>query len=191
MSEVTGTSSPNLTSPKTSYLRKQDNLNQQLRRVNHVLNSNISISLLNLISQNKLKKNYKEILKKQKNLIFNAKELPKISLGDFIYRITYYLKMDDASLISALIILDRFCKKQKIILTEFNIHRLLFVSVLIAIKSYEDKYFTNTFYAKICGIKTSVLNKLEYEFICSLDFQIYLDKNVYKKYQDLLLNSQD
>lgn len=191
MSEVTGTSSPNLTSPKTSYLRKQDNLNQQLRRVNHVLNSNISISLLNLISQNKLKKNYKEILKKQKNLIFNAKELPKISLGDFIYRITYYSKMDDASLISALIILDRFCKKQKIILTEFNVHKLLFVSVLIAIKSYEDKYFTNTFYAKICGIQTEVLNKLEYEFICGLDFQIYLDKNVYKKYQDLLLNSQD
>ena len=191
MSEVTGTSSPNLTSPKTSCLRKQDNLNQQLRRVNHVLNSNISISLLNLISQNKLKKNYKEILKKQKNLIFNAKELPKISLGDFIYRITYYSKMDDASLISALIILDRFCKKQKIILTEFNIHRLLFVSVLIAIKSYEDKYFTNTFYAKICGIKTSVLNKLEYEFICSLDFKIYIEKSLYNKYQDLLLNSQE
>ena len=99
--------------------------------------------------------------------------------------------MDDASLISALIILDRFCKKQKIILTEFNIHRLLFVSVLIAIKSYEDKYFTNTFYAKICGINTSVLNKLEYEFICSLDFKIYIEKSLYNKYQDLLLNSQE
>ncbi len=191
MSKETTESSPNIISPKTVYLRKQENLQSQLRNVNHSLNSNISISLLNLISQNKLKKNYKELLKKQKKLIFNAKDLPKISLGDFIYRIVYYSKMEDATLISAIIILDRFCKKQKIILTEFNVHRLLFVSVLIAIKSYEDKYFTNTFYAKICGIQTSVLNKLEYEFICSLDFQIYLDKNVYKKYQDLLLNSQD
>ena len=191
MSKETRESSPNTISPKTVYLRKQENLQRQLRSVNHFLNSNISISLINLISQNKLKKNYKELLKKQKKLIFNAKDLPKISLGDFIYRIVCYSKIEDATLISAIIILDRFCKKQKIILTEFNIHRLLFVSVLIAIKSYEDKYFTNTFYAKICGIKTSVLNKLEYEFICSLDFQIYLDKNVYKKYQDLLLNSQE
>ncbi len=191
MSKETTESSPNIISPKTVYLRKQENLQSQLRSINHSLNSNISISLINLISQNKLKKNYKELLKKQKKLIFNAKDLPKISLGDFIYRIVYYSKMEDATLISAIIILDRFCKKQKIILTEFNVHKLLFVSVLIAIKSYEDKYFTNKFYAKICGIQTEVLNKLEYEFICSLDFQIYLDKNVYKKYQDLLLNSQD
>ena len=191
MSKETRESSPNTISPKTVYLRKQENLQRQLRSVNHSLNSNISISLINLISQNKLKKNYKELLKKQKKLIFNAKDLPKISLSDFIYRIVCYSKIEDATLISAIIILDRFCKKQKIILTEFNVHKLLFVSVLIAIKSYEDKYFTNTFYAKICGIQTEVLNKLEYEFICSLDFQIYLDKNVYKKYQDLLLNSQD
>ena len=173
MSKETTESSPNIISPKTVYLRKQENLQSQLRSINHSLNSNVSISLINLISQNKLKKNYKELLKKQKKLIFNAKDLPKISLGDFIYRIVYYSKMEDATLISAIIILDRFCKKQKIILTEFNVHKLLFVSVLIAIKSYEDKYFTNKFYAKICGIQTEVLNKLEYEFICSLDFQIY------------------
>ena len=191
MSAVTSTSSPKEASPKTAYLRKQENIQKQLRKVNHTLNSNISISLLNLIAENKLKKNYKQLLKKQKNLIFNAKNLPKISLGDFIYRITYYTKMEDATLISAIIFMDRYCKKQKIILTEFNIHRLLFISALTAIKAFEDKYFTNVFYAKICGVQIDVLNKMEYEFVCNLNFDFYIDKGLFYKYQDLLFNSQE
>ena len=53
MSKETRESSPNTISPKTVYLRKQENLQSQLRSINHSLNSNISISLINLISQNK------------------------------------------------------------------------------------------------------------------------------------------
>ena len=191
MSEVTRSSSPCEINKEESDLKKTNNLNHQLRKINHELNSNISISLLNLITSNKLKKNYKEILKKQKSMLFSLKQLPKISVGDFIYRIVYYAKIEDATLISGLIYLDRFCKKKKIILTEYNIHRLLFISILVAIKFLEDKYFTNIFYSKICGIKTEILNKMEYEFVCGLNFEMYIEKDFFYKYQDLLLNSQE
>ena len=189
--EVTRSSSPCEINKEESDLKKTNNLNHQLRKINHELNSNISISLLNLITSNKLKKNYKEILKKQKSMLFSLKQLPKISVGDFIYRIVYYAKIEDATLISGLIYLDRFCKKKKIILTEYNIHRLLFISILVAIKFLEDKYFTNIFYSKICGIKIEILNKMEYEFVCGLNFEMYIEKDFFYKYQDLLLNSQE
>ena len=191
MSEVTRSSSPCEINKEESDLKKTNNLNHQLRKINHELNSNISISLLNLITSNKLKKNYKEILKKQKSMLFSLKQLPKISVGDFIYRIVYYAKIEDTTLISGLIYLDRFCKKKKIILTEYNIHRLLFISILVAIKFLEDKYFTNIFYSKICGIKIEILNKMEYEFVCGLNFEMYIEKDFFYKYQDLLLNSQE
>ena len=191
MSEVTRSSSPCEINKEESDLKKTNNLNHQLRKINHELNSNISISLLNLITSNKLKKNYKEILKKQKSMLFSLKQLPKISVVDFIYRIVYYAKIEDATLISGLIYLDRFCKKKKIILTEYNIHRLLFISILVAIKFLEDKYFTNIFYSKICGIKIEILNKMEYEFVCGLNFEMYIEKDFFYKYQDLLLNSQE
>ena len=191
MSEVTRSSSPCEINKEESDLKKTNNLNHQLRKINHELNSNISISLLNLITSNKLKKNYKEILKKQKSMLFSLKQLPKISVGDFIYRIVYYAKIEDATLISGVIYLDRFCKKQKIVLTEYNIHRLLFISILVAIKFLEDKYFTNIFYSKICGIKIEILNKMEYEFVCGLNFEMYIEKDFFYKYQDLLLNSQE
>ena len=189
--EKTQTSSPNEENSEIKYLRKQENLCQQLRKVNDILNSNISISLLNLISENKLKKNFKHLLKKQKNLIFNLKQIPKISVGDFIYRITYYSKIEDSTLISGLILLDRYCKKQKIILTIFNVHRLISISIIVAIKLLEDKYFTNKYYSKICGIDLSLFNQLEYEFICGLDFNLCIEKNFYYKYQNLLLSNKD
>ena len=191
MSDDTRASSPSEINKDELYLNKPENQNHHLRKINHELNSNISISLLNLITTNKLKKNYKEVLKKQKNMLFSLKKLPKISVGDFIYRIVYYSKIEDATLISGVIYLDRFCKKQKIILTEYNIHRLLFISILVAIKFFEDKYFTNIFYSKICGIKTEILNKMEYQFVCGLNFEMYIEKDFFYKYQDLLLNSQE
>ncbi len=103
--------------------------------------------------------------------------------------ILYYSKIEDSTLISALIYLDRYCKKQKIILTEYNIHRLFFICVIIAIKFLEDKYFTNVFYSKICGVKISKLNKMEYEFVCGINFDLYIEKSFYYKYENLLLNS--
>ena len=189
--EKTQTSSPNEENSEIKYLRKQENLCQQLRKVNDILNSNISISLLNLISENKLKKNFKHLLKKQKNIIFNLKQIPKISVGDFIYRITYYSKIEDSTLISGLILLDRYCKKQKILLTIFNVHRLISISIIVAIKLLEDKYFTNKYYSKICGIDLSLFNQLEYEFICGLNFNLCIEKNFYYKYQNLLLSNKD
>ena len=155
--------------------------------INHNLNSSISIILLNLISENRAKHNYKELLKKQKNNVFNSLKVPKLSLGDFLYRIMYYSKVNDETLISSLILIDRYCKKNKIILTIYNIHNLLFTSILATIKFMEDKFFSNKFYALICGIKLSYLNKMEYEFLCGIKFELFIDKDFFLQYQNLLL----
>ena len=189
MTDTTCSNTTNDTTEESIYLKKEDNLCNQLRKINLTLNSQISILLLNLISENELKNNYKELLKKQKKCCFNLKQNANISIGDFIYRILYYSKIEDSTLISALIYLDRYCKKQKIILTKYNIHRLFFISVIIAIKFLEDKYFTNVFYSKICGVKISKLNKMEYEFVCGINFDLYIEKSFYYKYENLLLNS--
>lgn len=60
-----------------------------------------------------------------------------------------------------LIYIDRICKNNKILLTEFNVHRFLFSAIIIAIKNNEDKYYSNLYYAKIGGLELKKLNKLE------------------------------
>jgi hypothetical protein len=57
---------------------------------------------------------------------------------------------------------------------------------LIALKYQEDIYFKNTFYAKICGVNISNLNKMEYEFAIGINFDFYVDLLLFNKYKQLL-----
>jgi len=169
---------------------KKEDIIEENTILNHELNSLISINLLHIISKNKLKLNYKTLLKKQKNNIFNIQKIPKLSIGDFIYRITYYTKISEVTLISSLILMERYCKNNNIILTVYNIHRLLFISIMVNIKFMEDKHFLNSFYAMICDVKLSYLNKMEYEFLSGIQFQLLINKNVYYKYRNLILKQE-
>ena len=169
---------------------KKEDIIEENTILNHELNSLISINLLHIISKNKLKLNYKTLLKKQKNNIFNIQKIPKLSIGDFIYRITYYTKISEVTLISSLILMESYCKNNNIILTVYNIHRLLFISIMVNIKFMEDKHFLNSFYAMICDVKLSYLNKMEYEFLSGIQFQLLINKNVYYKYRNLILKQE-
>jgi hypothetical protein len=169
---------------------KKEDIIEENTILNHELNSLISINLLHIISKNKLKLNYKTLLKKQKNHIFNIQKIPKLSIGDFIYRITYYTKISEVTLISSLILMERYCKNNNIILTVYNINRLLFISIMVNIKFMEDKHFLNSFYAMICDVKLSYLNKMEYEFLSGIQFQLLINKNVYYKYRNLILKQE-
>ena len=78
------------------------------------------------------------------------------------------------------------CKKSNIALTIYNIHRILFSSVLISIKYNEDSYFDNTFYAQIAGIKPNELKLLEYKFLEFNDFNVYTNDYDYEQYEKYL-----
>ena len=79
--------------------------------------------------------------------------------------------------------MEKYCIKNQIIITIYNIHKLLFSSILINIKFMEDKVFSNHFYSKICGVNLKDLNKMEYEFICGIRFEIYIEKEYFYEFQ--------
>ena len=158
--------------------------------INSSENSNlieiISFSLLEIITKSKEKKNYKEKIKSQKKSLFTSKKIPNISIGDYLARIKKFTNINDSTLIICLIYLDRYLKINKIILTEFNVHRLFFSSLLIAIKYNEDYFYTNKFYSNVSGLKCSELNKLELKFSTEIKFDLFVDKNLYEKYKNNL-----
>ena len=63
----------------------------------------ISISLMELIANNKSIPDYKKKLKHQKKCLFSCKEIPKISIGDYLHRFAKYSKLEESSLILSLI----------------------------------------------------------------------------------------
>ena len=142
----------------------------------------ISNTLTTILEKNKKLKNYREILKKQSLMYFSAYTIPNISIKDYLIRIQNYSLMEKSTLILSLILIDHMCKKSNIVLTPYNIHRILFSSVIISIKYNEDSYYDNNFYAQIAGIKPNELKLLEYKFLELNDFDVYVTDVEYEQY---------
>ena len=143
----------------------------------------ISNTLTTILEKNKKLKNYREILKKQSMMYFSAYTIPNISIKDYLIRIQNYSLMEKSTLILSLILIDHMCKKSNIVLTPYNIHRILFSSVIISIKYNEDSYYDNNFYAQIAGIKPNELKLLEYKFFELNDFHVYVNDKEFEQYE--------
>jgi len=148
----------------------------------------ISITLTSILDQNKNLDNYKEVIKNQSQSVFSANFIPNISIYDYLERIKTYSKAEKSTLIISLIYIDRICNKAKITLTYYNIHRILFSAVLLGIKYNEDCYYDNKYYSKIAGVKLKELKILEYNFIKLLNCELYVNRELYDKYQIYLDN---
>ena len=137
--------------------------------------------LYSIVLQNKKVKKVKD-----ENSPFAHQNVPSISIYDYLLRILHYSKIEKSTLIISLIYIDKICDQKEIILTEYNVHRILFSSLLIAIKYNEDKKYDNSFYAKVAGISLKELNVLESKFLKIIDFDLFIPKEVYEKYYNYL-----
>ena len=146
----------------------------------------ISTTLTMILEENKNLKNYNDIIHKQSKMIFSANSIPKISIYDYLIRIQTYSYIEKNTLIIALIYIDRICDLGHITLTYYNIHRILFTSVIIAIKYNEDCFYDNKYYSEIAGVKLSELNNLENTFVQKCNFMFYISDDIFEKYSRYL-----
>ena len=150
----------------------------------------INNSLTTVLEENKKLTNYKEIIVRQANMCFSAYSIPNISLYEYLIRIQKYTLIEKNTLIISIIYVDRLCKLGKITLTYYNIHRILFAAILIAIKYNEDEYYDNKYYAEIAGIKAAELKIIEYNFFSLCNFNLFVSDDIFMNYSQYL-NNQD
>ncbi|KAK8326712.1 hypothetical protein V6Z11_A11G134400 [Gossypium hirsutum] len=55
-------------------------------------------------------------------------------------------------------------------------------NVMVAAKFIDDTYFNNAYYARVGGISTAELNRLEMKFLLSLDFRLQVSINTFRRY---------
>ena len=151
----------------------------------------ISNTLITILEENKQLENYKAIIKKQNKMIFSSNNIPNISINDYLIRIQTYSEIEKSTLIIALILIDHTCKKSGLILNYYNIHRVLFGSILISIKYNEDNYYDNKFYSEIAGVKLKELKLIEYAFLELNDFNVFVNIKEYEQYSRYLENYQN
>ena len=162
----------------TDYESPRNSLNS-----NNKIIENISSILESLIEENKNLQNYEELIFKQKNLIFNLSDIPSISIQDYLYRIYSFSELEDSTLILSLIYIDKICDISSIILSEYNVYKILFIAILISIKYNEDLFYDNKYYARKIGVTPKELKKMEIEFLKLIQFELYVKKNDFEKYK--------
>ena len=166
---------------KTKIEEENDPLNNNLDLI-----KSISSALTTILEENKKLNNYKEIIKNQSKMVFSASSIPGISIKDYLIRIQTYSGIEKSTLILSLILIDHICKKSNLILTYYNIHRVLFGSILISIKFNEDSYYDNKFYSEIAGVKLKELKSIEDSFFELNDFNVFVSYKEYEQYRKYL-----
>ncbi|KAE8676771.1 Cyclin-U3-1 [Hibiscus syriacus] len=114
--------------------------------------------------------------------IFHGLRAPTISIRNYIDRIFKYAGCSPSCFLVAYIYVDRFVQQTDVHLTSLNVHRLLITSVLVAAKFIDDAFFNNAYYARVGGVTTGELNKLEMSFLFSLDFRLKVTVNTFQRY---------
>ena len=175
---------------KTDTRKEKDTEQEPEPNLNVELIEAISQTLTTILDDNKNLENYKEIIKNQSKMVFSANTVPNISIKDYLTRIQTYSNIEKSTMILSLIYIDRICEIADLTLTYFNIHRILFAAVLMAIKYNEDNFYDNKFYSEIAGVKLKELKMIEYTFLDLIDFQMFIDDETYEKYRDFLENNE-
>ena len=146
-----------------------------------------SLILSEIIKKNKRIPQYYIILHKQKNDIFSLCKKPSISLEEFFKRIIEYTNVEFSTLIISLIYINKVLETG-IVLSDYNVYKLVSISILLAIKYNEDKLFNNDFYGKVFGLSLKEVNYLEYSYLKILDFNVYIENKFLKKLFQFIYN---
>ena len=141
--------------------------------------------LFNNICEENKKKN-----EKNNRLIkyFISNNIPSISIKDYLFRLIKLTQINLSTIILILIYIDRICNINHIILTYYNIHKLILSSFIVASKYNEDYYYSMIFYSKLGGVTIGELNLLESKFLLLIRYNLYVHVNLYEKYYNDLMS---
>ncbi|XP_010552777.1 PREDICTED: cyclin-U3-1 [Tarenaya hassleriana] len=114
--------------------------------------------------------------------VFHGRSPPDISVRQYLDRIFKYSGCSPSCFVVAQIYMDRFLQLARVHLTSLNVHRLLITSVMLAAKVLDDRYFNNAYYARVGGVSTRELNRLEMKLLFTLDFKLQVKPQTFHVY---------
>ncbi|KAH7427221.1 hypothetical protein KP509_10G034800 [Ceratopteris richardii] len=114
---------------------------------------------------------------------FHGMKAPGIGVARYVERIYKYAHCSPSCFVVAYAYLDRFIHRHPgVPVTSLNIHRLLITSVMVAAKFLDDAYYNNAYYAKVGGVTTAEINRLELEFLFTLGFRLQVTTHIFESY---------
>eukprot|EP00931_Biecheleriopsis_adriatica_P009002 TRINITY_DN110119_c0_g1_i1.p1 TRINITY_DN110119_c0_g1~~TRINITY_DN110119_c0_g1_i1.p1 ORF type:complete len:205 (-),score=31.70 TRINITY_DN110119_c0_g1_i1:69-683(-) len=116
---------------------------------------------------------------------FHSVRPPQLPIRDYLLRIAKYFQCSRECFVLSLVYIDRIVKLHPdFTICSLNIHRLLVTSVMLAVKFFEDVYYSNAYYAKVGGVRTREVNVLEGQFLQLLDWRMHVTSKEFDQYRN-------
>lgn len=160
--------------------KENTRLEYNSQNINQLCYNNVIKCIIDIVHQ-VIQNTHKNLTHKvimTRSIQFSNKDyttLPSVSFNDLVYhRLIKYLHPPIIDLICVLIIIDHIILRGNIIISEYTIHRLFSVTLMVLIKFNEDFYDTNTLYSRLIGIPTHEFNYLEIQILQQSDFSLWI-----------------
>lgn len=118
-----------------------------------------------------------------KTRVFDCHEIPDLTIQSYLERIFRYTRAGPSVYVVAYVYIDRFCQShQGFRINSRNVHRLLITTIMVASKYVEDMNYRNSYFARVGGLTTKQMNKLELEFLFLMGFKLHVNVSVFESY---------
>ncbi|KAJ5726616.1 uncharacterized protein N7483_007973 [Penicillium malachiteum] len=119
---------------------------------------------------------------------FHSRTPPRISVQDYLQRLTTHATLSPPILLSMVYYIDRLCALYPAFnVSSLTIHRFLISSATVASKGLSDSFWTNKTYARVGGIGMNELAMLELEFLFRVQWRIVPQPEVLVDYYQSLV----
>lgn len=119
---------------------------------------------------------------------FHSRSPPRISVRDYLQRLTTHATLSPPLLLSMVYYIDRLCALYPAFtVSSLTIHRFLITSATVASKGLSDSFWTNKTYARVGGISVAELALLELEFLFRVEWRIVPQPEVLVDYYKSLV----
>ncbi|KAI9376646.1 cyclin-domain-containing protein [Aspergillus egyptiacus] len=123
---------------------------------------------------------------------FHSRSPPRISVHDYLQRLTTHATLSPPILLSMVYYIDRLCALYPAFtVSSLTIHRFLITSATVASKGLSDSFWTNKTYARVGGISMTELALLELEFLFRVEWRIVPQPEVLDDYYQSLAERCD
>jgi len=120
---------------------------------------------------------------------FHALRPPQIEIKVYLARIAKYSNCSEECFVLALIYIDRLIRSNgSFLVNSYNVHRMIITSVMIAAKFFDDQYYNNAFFGRVGGVSIKEINLLESEFLLMINFNLYVESDLYMIYDNRLMS---
>lgn len=123
---------------------------------------------------------------------FHSRSPPRISVPDYLQRLTTHATLSPPILLSMVYYIDRLCALYPpFTISSLTVHRFLISSATVASKGLSDSFWTNKTYARVGGISVAELALLELELLWRVEWRIVPQPEVLEDYYRNLVERCD